>query len=159
MCIYLLIILLLPEKAERSKWNLNTNYSKLWCKSQSVMQVDRKIFCSKFCCIGQPLKFCCIGQPLNMQSTTVMFWLVLTVNASTVGNNMWYSVNIILNLYYNFISLYWSSSCRAASMDIPDPSRHSSLSFWQVFKATSRILTELLYVGSSWSILISVLIC
>ena len=47
-----------------------------------------------------------------------------------------------------------SSSGRAASTDIPDPL--SPLlpivhRFWQVFKATSRILTELLYVCSSWS--------
>ena len=46
-----------------------------------------------------------------------------------------------------------SSSCRAISTDIPDPfSPTSSLAhcFRQVFKATSRIGTELLYVGSSW---------
>ena len=30
-------------------------------------------------------------------------------------------------------------------------SRHSSLSFWKVLRATSCILTELLYVGPSWS--------
>ena len=46
-----------------------------------------------------------------------------------------------------------SSSCRAASTDIPDPL--SSLlpivhRLWQVFKATSCILTELLYVCSNW---------
>ena len=46
-----------------------------------------------------------------------------------------------------------SSSCCAASMDIPDPL--SPLlpiihHFWLVLRATSRILTELLYVGSSW---------
>ena len=47
-----------------------------------------------------------------------------------------------------------SSSCRATSTDIHDP----LLSlipivhrFWQVLRATPRILTELLYVGSSWS--------
>ena len=39
-------------------------------------------------------------------------------------------------------------------MDIPDPlSPHLSIvhSFRQVFKVTSRIGTQLLYVGSSWS--------
>ena len=46
-----------------------------------------------------------------------------------------------------------SSSCRAISTDIPDPL--SPLlpivhRFWQVRRATNRILTELLYVGSSW---------
>ena len=47
-----------------------------------------------------------------------------------------------------------TSSCYATSMDIPDPL--SPLlpivhRFWQVHRATSCILTELLYVGSSWS--------
>ena len=47
-----------------------------------------------------------------------------------------------------------SSSCRATSTDIPDPL--SPLlpivhRLWQVFRATSRILTQLLYVCSSWS--------
>ena len=46
-----------------------------------------------------------------------------------------------------------SLSCRAASTDIPDPV--SPLfpivhRLWQVFRATSRILTWLLYVCSSW---------
>ena len=47
-----------------------------------------------------------------------------------------------------------SSSCRATSTDIPDslppllPVVHR---FWQVLRATSRILTESVYVGSSWS--------
>ena len=47
-----------------------------------------------------------------------------------------------------------SSSCRASSTDIPDPLTpplpivHR---FWQVLRATSRILSKLLYVGSSWS--------
>ena len=55
-----------------------------------------------------------------------------------------------------------SSSCRAASTDIPDPL--STLlpiihHFWQVFRATSRILTELLYVCSSWSSCFCLAIC
>ena len=46
-----------------------------------------------------------------------------------------------------------SSSCRAASTDIPDPL--SPLlpivhRLWQVFRAISRYFTELLYVCSSW---------
>ena len=46
-----------------------------------------------------------------------------------------------------------SSSCRAASTDVPDPFSpplpiiHR---FRQVLWITSRILTELLYIGSSW---------
>ena len=48
----------------------------------------------------------------------------------------------------------YSSSCRAASMDLPDPLPqpfsivHRSR---EVLKATSCIGTELLYIGSSWS--------
>ena len=47
-----------------------------------------------------------------------------------------------------------SSSCCTASMDPPDPFSpfisiiHHS---WEIFKATSCISTEQLYVGSSWS--------
>ena len=47
-----------------------------------------------------------------------------------------------------------SSSCHAASTDLPDPLSppvtiaHRS---WLVFKATSCIGTELLYIGSGWS--------
>ena len=55
-----------------------------------------------------------------------------------------------------------SSSCSATSMDISDPLlpllpiiHH----FWQVFRATSRILTYLLYVCSSWSSCFCLAIC
>ena len=47
-----------------------------------------------------------------------------------------------------------SSSCRAGSIDIPDPLSPLLAivhRLWQVFRATSRILTELLYVCSSYS--------
>ena len=59
-----------------------------------------------------------------------------------------------LSLGKSYPSIKMSSSlCRAASTDIPDPL--SPLlpivhRFWLVFRATSVILTELLYVGSSW---------
>ena len=46
-----------------------------------------------------------------------------------------------------------SSSCRDISMDIPDPLSpplHKICSFRLVFRATSLIGTEILYVGSSW---------
>ena len=48
----------------------------------------------------------------------------------------------------------WSSSCRAASMDIPDPLSPLLPNvhfFRQVLMATSRIGTDLLYVYSGWS--------
>ena len=52
---------------------------------------------------------------------------------------------------YICVSSSSSSSCHATSMDIPDPfSSPFSIvySFKQVFRATSHISTELLYVGS-----------
>ena len=55
-----------------------------------------------------------------------------------------------------------SSSCRAASTDIPDPLSpplpiiHR---FWQVFSVTSSILTQLLYVCSSWLSCFCLAIC
>ena len=45
---------------------------------------------------------------------------------------------------------YMSSSCRAASMDLPD-SLLPPISFVHPSPATSCIGTELLYIGSSWS--------
>ena len=36
----------------------------------------------------------------------VMFQLVFTVSAPTVGNGVWYSFDVILNLYHSFIILY-----------------------------------------------------
>ena len=53
-----------------------------------------------------------------------------------------------------YVSRYMSSSCRAISTDISGPLLPHLLivhCFWQVLKATSRIGTELLYVGSSWT--------
>ena len=63
--------------------------------------------------------------------------------------------SIIHTFIYSFIYLYISSSisCRAPSTDIPDtlsplyPILHR---LSQVFRATSRILTQLLYVCSNW---------
>ena len=55
-----------------------------------------------------------------------------------------------------------SSSCHAASTDIPDPLSPLLLiihHFWQVFRATSHILTQLLYVCSSWSSCFCLAIC
>ena len=54
-----------------------------------------------------------------------------------------------------------SSSCRIISTDIPDPLSSSFLivhCFLQVFRAISRIATELLYVGSSLYIYIYIYI-
>ncbi len=64
----------------------------------------------------------------------------------------------ILNAYTkqsgNLLNAPRISSCHAASTDIPNsllpllPIVHR---FWQVVRDASHILTELLYVGSSWS--------
>ena len=73
-------------------------------------------------------------------------------------------------LEYQLLKYLWtyiyisssSSSCRAASTDIPDPL--SPLlpivhRLWHVFRAASRILTQLLYVCSSWSSCFCLVIC
>ena len=58
------------------------------------------------------------------------------------------------NLIVVYLSSSSSSSCHTTSTDIPDtlspllPIVHC---FQQVFRATSHVSTELLYVGSSWS--------
>ena len=61
-----------------------------------------------------------------------------------------------------YIYISAAAACRTASTDIPDPL--SPLfplvhRLWQVFWATSRILTQLLYVCSSWSSCFSSAIC
>ena len=62
-------------------------------------------------------------------------------------------IYIYIYIYIHTHTHIPSSSCRAASMDLPDPFSppvsivHCS---GEVFKATSCIGTELLYVGSSW---------
>ena len=71
---------------------------------------------------------------------------------------MWciYSFEIKVNLPLDQV-LYQdssSSSCRAASTDIAYPLSPLLLivhRLWQIFRSTTRILTELLYVYSSWS--------
>ena len=63
--------------------------------------------------------------------------------------------NYFFMAIYIYIYIYISSSsCHAASTDIPDPL--SPLlpivhHLWQVFRASPHIVTELLYVCSSWS--------
>ena len=59
-----------------------------------------------------------------------------------VGNYIFKQIRFHL---FAYIYLVLSSSCHAPSIDIPD---HR---FRQVFRATPHILTELLYVGLSWS--------
>ena len=60
-------------------------------------------------------------------------------------------IKMLKNCSYNVSSSSSSSSCRAISTDIPDPLSPHLHCFWQIFRATSRIGTELLYVGSSWT--------
>ena len=64
-------------------------------------------------------------------------------------------------LLYIYIYIY-ISSCRADSTDIPyplSPLLYIIHRFWLVFRATSRILTQLLYVCSSWSSCLCLAIC
>ena len=77
-----------------------------------------------------------------------------------IGNFQFSQISSVRGVYgistpvENLIIYISSPSCRAASTDIYDPLLpllpivHR---LWQVFRATSRILTELLYVCSSWS--------
>ena len=78
--------------------------------------------------------------------TTVIF-ILATVYTHT-------HTHIYIYIYiYIYISSS-SSSCSAASTDIPgliSPLLPIVHRLWQVFRAASRILTELLYVCSSWS--------
>ena len=79
----------------------------------------------------------------------VLGWFYTSDN-TWVYRNMWNCSywSILANIHTS------SSSCRAISTDILDllspllPIVHC---FWQDLRATSRILTELLYVGTSWS--------
>ena len=86
----------------------------------------------------------------------LMIYLILLYRKSSIFAWWYWFLYIYI---FSFVSLenMWEgslSSCRTASTDIPDPLPpllpivHR---FWQVLRATSRIVTELLYVGSSWS--------
>ena len=60
---------------------------------------------------------------------------------------------ILIRIIYLFLKSS-SSSCRTISMDIPGPFLPPFSivhCFWQIFRVTSHISTELLYVGSSRS--------
>ena len=75
----------------------------------------------------------------------------ITITPRAPPYNLIYNLSIYIAIYLSIIS---SSSCRAISTDIADPLSpplpivHR---FWLIFRATPRIYTELLYVGSSWS--------
>ena len=95
--------------------------------------------------------------PLQMTIFTTDFVTVRVVKKPTVNEKEKSKKNDKNDNPKNFDGnhlIISSSSCRATSADIPDPL--SPLlpivhCFWQVLRATFRILTELLYVGSSWS--------
>ena len=90
------------------------------------------------------------------RSAGILFLVAILFLTRTKGpekrNNCKSYVNKLIFLHCK--SLSWSS-CRATSTDIPDPLSPLLLivnRFWQVLRLTSCILTELLYVGSSWSL-------
>ena len=101
-----------------------------------------------------------IGGPAEYIQTTILLRSAIVLRR--VLEILWYFLSLRLanNNNNNQLMQVWktssssSSSCRAASRDIPDPL--SPLlrivhRLWQVFRATSRILSELLNVCSSWS--------
>ena len=120
-------------------------------------------------CIGRPLIYSYRNHGINFWSQAlnqvlcIMFKYHrhLCIGRPRVLVDPWFIVMKIINLWNYFLSprvapshVQSSSSCRAISTDIPDPL--SPLlpivhCFLQVLRATPRILTELLYVGSSWS--------
>ena len=89
-----------------------------------------------------------------------MYWALLRYEFCPCFSLVWFvliygtSTTVGYLMPNPFIYTYHLSSCRAISTDIPDPLL-PSLSivhhFRQVLRFTHRILTELLYVGSSWS--------
>ena len=89
-----------------------------------------------------------------------IFCLHLNISSDQLFRNFFCSGKVIIVIFFflamvshiNISSL--SSSCRAASTDIPDPlSTHIPIvhRLWLVFRATSCILTLLLNVCSNWS--------
>ena len=81
---------------------------------------------------------------------------VFSVFVFSVSFNLFYSPSFFL-FVLSFFSIYIhtsSSSCRAACADIPDRLSPFLLIIHrlrQVFRVTSRVLTQLLYVSSCWS--------
>ena len=91
----------------------------------------------------------------------VWFWGISTITGYVRPNTIYSCILDVICIHkwtklnsskYRNVSSS-SSSCRAAGTDIPDPlSPLFSIvhRLWLVFRATSRILTELLYVCSNW---------
>ena len=46
------------------------------------------------------------SRTLVLRLGAVTFQFMFTLSASAVGNSMWYSINMIFNLYYNYQFLY-----------------------------------------------------
>ena len=96
----------------------------------------------------------------NIHTCILQLWLMITHTLTLSLKYTHTHIHVSARAYmhtnththtYIYIS---SSSCRAISTDISDPlSLPLSIvhRFRQVFRATPRIYTELLYVGSSWS--------
>ena len=101
--------------------------------------------------------FCLLSERFQVPSLQIRHFLFTNfIQIHLLFFGIIYSSNTSELLFLKYVLFYYlsSSSCRAASTDIPDPL--SPLLpivqwLWQVFWATSRILTQLLYVCSSWS--------
>ena len=106
-----------------------------------------------------PWKFVCDLRFHEVSQTTII--RKITKGKEEIGKFIKYSQkplvlcsNFYVWLVYVCLNGVSSSSCHAACTDIPDlllPLLLIVHRIWKVFRATSRILTELLYVCSSWS--------
>ena len=87
-----------------------------------------------------------------LSGASIMTFVIVTYSAPSV--NTCTKIRIVQSLTKPNDKISSSSSCRAACADIPDrlspflPIIHR---LRQVFRVTSRVLTQLLYVGSCWS--------
>ena len=94
-------------------------------------------------------KSCQVRYSANLLHSLLMWLIVLSLSLCNVHSLVCWVLSIM-----TLMSSSSSSSHRAISTDIPDPlSSPFSIvhCFQQVFRNASRIGTELLYIGSSWS--------
>ena len=130
------ILYSLEKSVQKVNWNILNTYSLL------VFQCLFRMKCTVF-------KRACAHTHLYIYRGFLNYW-------NKAATSQIFSIDFIPFLFSDYcweiVNILIISSCRAASTDIPDPL--SPLlpfvhRFWPVLRATSRILTELLYVGSS----------
>ena len=111
----------------------------------------------RFFNLGRGCRFCSLSLRCQKSSPT----LLLSIRAFLF--DLWTGVNVFfyaekfqypfITLVFNFrlLQLSSSSSCRIISTDIPDPLLPPFSIVHCFQQATSRISTQQLYAGSSWS--------